>query len=105
MKKILASACATSALAIASAADAGSGIGIGSTGDQFSVTISGTVPGYCTLASPGTFNVSNGSFTPSGSRAGNFQIANFGTAGGVVEAVSAVGSFQISANEVPATCP
>jgi len=99
MRKIFTVACATSALAIVSAANAGSGIGIGSTGDQFSVTIQGTVPGYCTLSSPGTFNVTNGSFSPSGTKSGNFQIANLGTAGGVVEAVSAVGSFQITANE------
>ena len=100
MRKILAVACATSALAIVTAANAGNtGIGSSSTGDQFSVTIQGTVPGYCTLAGPGTFTVSNGSFSPSGKGAGVFQITNLGTAGGVVEAVSASGSFQISANE------
>ncbi len=99
MTKLFALACATSALAIASAANAGGGIGIGSTGDQFSITIQGTVPGYCTLASPGTFNVTNGSYTPSGTKAGNFQIANLGSAGGVVEAMSITGSFQISANK------
>jgi hypothetical protein len=76
MKKIFALACATSALAIVSTANAGSGsLGI-STGDQFSVTIKGTVPGYCTLSSPGTFNVSNGSYTPSGNKNGTFDIAN-----------------------------
>lgn len=99
MTKIFALACATSALAIASAANAGGGIGIGSTGDQFSVTIQGTVPGYCTLSSPGTFNVSNGSYTPSGNKSGNFQIANLGNTGGVVQAMTATGSFQITANE------
>jgi hypothetical protein len=97
MKKFFALACATSALAITSAADAGSSIG--STGDQFSVTIRGAVPGYCTLSSPGTFNVSNGSFTPSGNKNGTFDIANLGNAGGLVQEWSATGSFQITANE------
>ena len=96
MKKIIALAGAASALTIVSTADAGSMIG--STGDQFSITIQGTVPGYCTLASPGTFTVSNASFAPSG-KAGNLQISNLGTAGGVVEAVSATTTFQLTANE------
>lgn len=100
MKKIFALACATSALAIVAAANADAqGIGIGSTGDQFSVTIKGTVPGYCTLSSPGTFNVSNGSFTPGGSKNGTFAIGNIGNAGGLVQDWSATGSFQITANE------
>ena len=90
MTKIFALACATSALALVSAANAG--------GDQFSITIQGTVPGYCTVASTGTFNVTNGAFSASG-KSGNLQIANLGTAGGVVEAVSATGSFQMNANE------
>jgi len=97
MKKFFALACAASALAIASAADAGSSIG--GTGDQFQVTIRGTVPGYCTLSSPGTFNVSNGSYTPSGNKAGTFDISNLGNAGGLVQEWSATGSFQITANE------
>ncbi len=96
MTKIFALACATSALAIVSTANAGSNIG--STGDQFSITIQGTVPGYCTIASPGTFNVTNGTFTSSG-KSGTLQISSLGTAGGVVEAVSAIGSFQITANK------
>ena len=96
MTKIFALACATSALAIVSTANAGSSIG--STGDQFSITIQGTVPGYCTIASPGTFNVTNGTFNSSG-KSGTLQIASLGSAGGVVEAVSAIGSFQIAANE------
>ena len=58
----------------------------------------GTVPGYCTIASTGSFTVSNGSFAASG-KSGNLAIANLGTTGGVVEAVSATGSFQINANE------
>lgn len=99
MKKVFAIACATSALAIVSAAHAGGGIGIGSTGDQFSITIQGTVPGYCNLSSPGTFTVSNGSFTSSASKAGTLQIANLGSASGVVEGVTATGSFTIAANE------
>ena len=100
MKKIFALACATSALAIVAAANANAqGIGIGSTGDQFSVTIKGTVPGYCTLSSPGTFNVLNGSFTPSGTKNGTFAISNLGNAGGLVQDWSATGSFQITANE------
>jgi hypothetical protein len=100
MKKIFALACATSALASVASANANAqGIGIGSKGDQFSVTIQGTVPGYCTLSSSGTFNISNGSYTPSGNRSGNFQITNLGSAGGVVQGVSATGSFQIAANE------
>jgi hypothetical protein len=99
MKKIFALACATSALAIVSTANAGSGsLGI-STGDQFSVTIKGTVPGYCTLSSPGTFNVSNGTYTPSGNKNGTFDIANLGNAGGLVQEWTATGSFQITANE------
>ncbi len=92
MTKIFVLACATSALALVSAANAGSA------GDQFSITIQGTVPGYCTIASAGTFNVTNGAFSASG-KTGNLQIANLGTAGGVVEAVSATGSFQMNANE------
>lgn len=97
MTKLFALAYATSALAIvASTANAGSTIG--STGDQFSITIQGTVPGYCNIGSPGTFNVTNGSFTSSG-KSGTLQIASLGTTGGVVEAVSAIGSFQINANE------
>ncbi len=98
MKKTFVLVSAASALALASGANA-AGIGIGSTGDQFSITIQGAVPGYCTLSSPGTFNVSNGSFTPSGTKAGTFAIGNIGSAGGVVAAWSATGSFQISANE------
>lgn len=99
MKKIVAIAGAASALAIVSSANAGSGVGIGSTGDQYSITIQGTVPGYCNLSSPGTFNVSNGSYVTSGSKAGNLQIANLGSANGVVEGVSATGAFTITANE------
>ena len=99
MKKIFALACATSALAIVSTANAASGsLGI-STGDQFSVTIKGTVPGYCTLSSPGTFNVSNGTYTPSGNKNGTFDIANLGNAGGLVQEWTATGSFQITANK------
>jgi hypothetical protein len=97
MKKFFALACATSALAITSAADAGSSIG--STGDQFSVTIKGAVPGYCTLSVPSTFNVSNGSYAASGSNTGTFDIASLGNAGGLVQGWSATGSFQITANE------
>jgi hypothetical protein len=97
MKKFFALACAASALAITSAADAGSSIG--STGDQFSVTIRGAVPGYCTLSVPSTFNVSNGSYTSSGSNNGTFDISNLGNAGGLVQEWSATGSFQITANE------
>ena len=99
MKKIFALACAASALAITSAADAESSIG--SKGDQFSVAIKGTVPGYCTLSSPSTFNVSNGSYTPSGGSngTGTFDISNLGNAGGLVQGWSATGSFQITANE------
>jgi hypothetical protein len=92
MRKIIALAGATSALAIIAAANAAS------TGDSFQVTITGTVPGYCTIASTGNFTVSNGSFSSSG-KSGNLAIANLGTTGGVVEAVSATGSFQINANE------
>jgi hypothetical protein len=92
MRKIIALAGATSALAIIAAANAAS------TGDQFNITITGTVPGYCTIASTGSFTVSNGSFSASG-KSGNLAIANLGTTGGVVEAVSATGSFQINANE------
>lgn len=99
MKKIVAIVGAASALAVVSTAYAGGGIGIGSTGDQFSVTIQGTVPGYCNLTSPGTFNVSNGSFSPNGNKAGNLQITSLGAANGVVEGVTATGSFSIAANE------
>ena len=70
-----------------------------SSGDQFSVTIKGTVPGYCTLSSPGTFNVSNGTYTPSGNKNGTFDITNLGNAGGLVQDGTATGSFQITANE------
>lgn len=92
MRKIIALAGATSALAILSAANAAS------SGDQFAVTITGTVPGYCTIASTGAFTVSNGTFASSG-KSGNLQISNLGTAGGVVQAVSATGSFQMNANK------
>ena len=92
MRKIIALAGATSALAIIAAANAAS------TGDLFQVTITGTVPGYCTIASTGSFTVSNGSFSSSG-KTGNLQIASLGTTGGVVEAVSAAGTFQLNANK------
>jgi hypothetical protein len=99
MKKFFALACATSTLAIVAAANADAqGIGIGSKGDQFSVTIKGAVPGYCTISSPPTFNVSNGSYTPTGN-SGTFDISNLGNAGGLVQQWSATGSFQITANE------
>jgi len=93
MRKIIALAGATSALAIIAAANAAS------TGDSLQVQITGTVPGYCTIASSGNFTVSNGSFSSGTGKTGNLAIANLGTTGGVVEAVSATGTFQINANE------
>ena len=99
MKKIFVLACAASALGIASAAVAGNSVNPNSTGDQFSFTIQGTVPGYCILSSSGAFTVSNGSYSTSGNKGGIFQIQSLGTPGGVVEAVSMRGSFEITANE------
>ena len=99
MKRSFALACAVSAVAIVPHVNAQSLIA-GSHGDQFSVTIQGSVPGFCTIGSSTSLTVSNGSYVDgSASKTGTIQFTNLGDTSGKVQSVSATGSFTITANE------